>query len=80
MKQRARFACPVGGQPLVAVYDEKVKRLEVRPPHHQDPTEDTELWLAGLGWGLDRDLTINGARTLLSMGGVCRDVIEFEGI
>lgn len=80
MKQRARFACPQGGQALVAVYDEKVKRLHIEPPHHQDPTEDTELWLAGMGWGLERDLTINGARTLLSMFGVRRDAIEFEGI
>ncbi|AFU88097.1 hypothetical protein CcrColossus_gp227 [Caulobacter phage CcrColossus] len=78
MNQRANFYCPIGGQPLVAIHNDVLNALTIRTLQHEHSTEDTQLWLASIGWGLERNISLKGAKTLLAMGGV-RD-IEFEGI
>lgn len=80
MKQRAHFRCPVGGQALVAFYDEKVQRLEVDALHHQDLSEDAETWIGRLGPFHEHALTIDDARAMLVLHGVGHHEIEFEGI
>lgn len=79
MKQRAYFSCPQGGQPLVAVYDEHRNRLKVTALHQEEPTEQTQAWMAQLP---PTDLylpDLNYAEVILIGCGVSPS-LEFEGI
>jgi hypothetical protein len=76
---RANFACPLGGQALVAIYDAGAQRMSVETLAHQEPTHATVSWLASLpenGGYPDLDWAVLG----LQAHGVPASSIEWEGI
>lgn len=81
MMQRARFNCPLGGQPLIVVYDESKSTFYVAPDRDQRETGLTDFWKLRLGeYGRGVKFALGDVRVLLTLNGVDGAALDFEGV
>lgn len=82
MIQRARFLCPLGGEPLLVFYDDVKLRFHVEPQAHRSYSPLSVLWHDRLGDYRDTRIrfTLDDVRALLSLNGVDGAGLDFEGV
>ncbi|AXQ68774.1 hypothetical protein HOU00_gp351 [Caulobacter phage CcrPW] len=82
MMQRARFLCPLGGQPLIVLFNERKSKFSIEPAAHQNWNSMSTFWHHRLGeyWQNYAKFSLDNVRELLTLNGVDGASLDFEGV